>query len=334
MIPVVDARSATFADNLLDQQEDPLSVVHPYFDGYIVEPATAFQTAEDQILLPYPLNRDTAEKRYYTYRDTALDARGGTPGVTSPNLFWETVTQYDGPSYNGGEQIQSCQLPLLMEFRTYPTNQGLGLNQFDVGLTYFGASGPVPGFRAHTSGGSGEGQDIDPDLTDVALGGFNPFSNPPGGTTPPVDQLCYFGAVDFVVRVSRASSVWYTVEDPDGASIQQAVIEPAVVVPPAEEQPPGTAVQIDYRAATVLASTEPEEDALSLDAYGDFYTNGSFPKDAPNNGISFLENQSEWQSDPTLLVGAQYYQLRATFISNADSGEIPELASIGVAWGR
>ena len=65
----------------------------------------------------------------------------------------------------------------------------------------------------------------DPELEDIANGGFNPNSTPnPGAPTFGQDNQFYIGALDFVVRVSRAHSVWF---DTQGLSqFAGAVIDP------------------------------------------------------------------------------------------------------------
>ena len=81
-------------------------------------------------------------------------------------------------------------------------------------------SSSKPYFRAFSTGGidtSGNTVLVQPDNEDSANGGFNPFSLPnPGAPTPGRDDAFYFGAVDFVTRVSRSHSVWYETVDAAG----------------------------------------------------------------------------------------------------------------------
>ena len=106
------------------------------------------------------------------------------------------------------DDVETIGLPLLMEFKTFPDDQALGLNTFDVSLAV-----PVgftrPFFRAFSAGGVDQVLNeinVDPDLETRANGGYNPNSSPSGQTTPGNDVTFYVGSMDLVVRVSESAA--------------------------------------------------------------------------------------------------------------------------------
>jgi len=153
-------------------------------------------------------------------------------------------------------------------------------------------------------------------LQNVATGGFDPSSNPPGQSTMPVDNTFYIGAMDLVVRVSRVHSIW--LDSGDASPAWSAAIEPSPASLPA-----GTQVQLAYRGAMAVANVGALTDADSLDAYGEPIT-GADP--------TFFQNDHTWKDALTTLDGAQFLQVRITLISNAATNQAPYLSTLGIAW--
>ncbi|MCP3938914.1 MAG: hypothetical protein GY708_26505, partial [Actinomycetia bacterium] len=186
---------------------------------------------------------------------------------------------------------------------------------------------------------------VNPDLEESANGGYNPNSAPiPGAPTPGRDDVCYLGAMDLVVRVSRSYTVWMPATDPFDAGgnpfISPSYI-PATVEPRAEDQPTGTSIEIAYRGATLVApDTEVLADAQEMDPYGDHYPEDPSPCDGSithntdtlNLDISFLNNDMRWFEDVSMIDGSSYYQVRVTFNSNPVSGQSPRLKALAMSW--
>jgi hypothetical protein len=235
-------------------------------------------------------------------------------------------------------QVPSLGLPLLMEFRCFPAAGALGLNALDVSLAVNSSS--RPNFRAFSSGGinsSGSAVSIDPDTSNVASGGFNPLSIPPGAPTLGVDNIASLGQMDLVVRVSRLHSIWLDTLLPN------PVLAAPVLQAELGQLPPGTALQLDLRGAQGMLPLNAAlaRDAQALDAYGD-------PKLCPNSNppgvgcpqvpgacqgsVVFAPSGSAWTSQWGTLAGARWVQCRITMISNAASGERPALSGLGLAW--
>jgi hypothetical protein len=215
-----------------------------------------------------------------------------------------------------------------MEFRCYVDTGALGLNAFDISLAT--NSSARPNFRAFSTGGYNTNNDPvykDPDLEDAADGGFNPASNPPGATTPGVDNSFYIGQVDLVTRISRSHSIWFD-SSLTNPSYQDPVVEPAP-----EDLPSGTSIVIDYRGATITSinpTTQPDT-ILSNPGQIDLY--GEQVSGSPGT-INFLNGDSGWKQNISDIDGAQFFQLRMTFISNAATDMTPWLSTLGFAYGE
>ena len=145
-----------------------------------------------------------------------------------------------------------------------------------------------------------------------------------------MDNTLYFGSLDLVTRISRAYSVWYEAQGAAGT----AKFAPVIVEPAADLQPPGTSLELAYRAASSITPAvlaDATGDATKIDHYGDMYADASLNRDVPNPGISFLGGM-DWRSDLSELDGAAYYQVRATFVANPESGLVPNLSGLGFSW--
>jgi hypothetical protein len=330
--------SSPFARNIL---EDPLGpapqvVVHDRQFGYRIEQIDMwFLDPSSTPLMPWPFNhRDDPAAPYltYTWRDTAVLAVGGERGAGMP-LAVEArppLSLYGPKSpgfmYSVG-RVPTIGLPLLMEFRCYPTSLGIGVNGFNASL----ANGalPTPNFRCYSSGGydtSYQPVIKNPDDEDSPSGGFNPGSRPPGRPTRRVaENLFYFGAIETVIRVSRACSVWI---EPEGGSPDYYA---PIVEPDPALQPAGTEVLFEYRGATGHTGDPNElfrlKSADFLDAYGDVRRNSPVKP-------QFLGDENAWYADIDDVDGCRFLQIRFTFLNNIEPGvELnPELSAIGIAY--
>ena len=323
-----------FDGNLLDPAGDPLSVVHEKHRGYTIDPADLFTASTGTPMLPWPLNRDLPleEYRYWTWRDTSVQARGAPGGAGADTRRLMQVTGQQRPTSYPPSMVPSIGLPLLMEFRCYPDAGALGLNGLSVALAV--NSSARPSFRAFSTGGydvSGLPILVDPDNEPMAQGGFNPNSHPPGAKTPPLDNAFYHGQADLVVRVSRVVTKWLDVGSGQTASFAGTLLEPGGAA-----QPAGTRVLLAFRGASDVGSTgtpPAQEDARNYDAYGDENgLNGSPQGCGCLITPAFLGGDATWKSDSSSIDGARYFQLRATFVSNTETLATPELSGLGVAY--
>ncbi len=310
-----------FTENILNDPLSPQKIVHPRALGYVVNPADLFHSATGTPLMPYPLNQGPGPLTTYTWRDTAALSDGAPDGAgipldieAGPPLFLEPVAGAVAPS----GQVPSFGLPLLMEFRCYPSNSGLGLNSLDVSLAVNSSAQPY--FRVFSAGGintAGLPVVKNPDLELVPSGGFNPFSLPPGQPTPGADSTFYIGQLDLVIRVSRGHTVWI-----DTLATAPTYLKPAVEPEPAL-QPQATQVVIDYRGADGFSGAGSAPfDASQLDPYGDVET----------GSVLFHNGIGTWSDDITDVNGARYLQMRFTFLNAVATGLTAELSSVGVAF--
>ncbi|MFT7478245.1 MAG: hypothetical protein ACI80N_001524, partial [Gammaproteobacteria bacterium] len=303
---------------------------------------------------------------YYTWRDTGILTRGGvigsgpgTPIEVPPYTFHvATSNGFDGTCLITDntltsdvrweeDSIQSVALPLLMEFRCFPDNGAASSNMLDTTVTQNINFRPF--FRAHSTGGVGAtgSVEIDPDLESVANGGFNPSSFPANQATPGNDRTTYVGSMDLVVRISRSYSIWRRASEAGtpGTNFLNPKYGVPVVEPVNADQPSGTSIQIALRGATAITNFGPNametQNALSLDAYGDWYapnSDGNRSTFDPNVRVSPYNNDISWHdadpdiANPTGLDGAQYYQVRITFQANPVSGLVPSLSALGISW--
>lgn len=282
-----------FGANALDLAEDPPVVVSPRERGYTIEPGDVSLAPNGMALLPLPVNQGVpaAQRRTYTYRDTALHARGGTAAVGVPALRVGQVTGVQ-PSLPGagcavpgaphplyasgtGPDVRSAGLPLLVDVRCYPAAGTSSQNLFNHSWAHVvpgstpQVSSNLPGFRAFSAGGvnqAGATILVDPDAQSSASGGFDPTSTPPGAPLPGVDNVVYHGAADLVTRVSRMHSIFFpayaAVEGPDATpediagdpTYQDPTYHEPVVVP--ADQPAGTQVRLSFRATRQIAGID------------------------------------------------------------------------------
>jgi hypothetical protein len=323
----------TYTVNLLDPVNDPQKIVHEKFRGYTINPADLTQTVTGTLVMPYPLNRDLpiAEHTFYTWRDTALQARGGAQGGGADNNVLCQVFGVGKCGLMSAGQVETIGMPILMEFRCYPDVEALGLNALDISLA--ANSSARPDFRAFSTGGQSQSGPVirDPDTETDANGGFNPNSNPPGAATWGLDNTFYIGALDFVTRVSRTYSVWFPVTP---AEITNPGFNPPVTEPRPEDQPNGTDLVLAFRGASAITNQSVLDDANTLDGYGDHYADPSASRDlaGANVGVTFLNGDTTWHTEVSDLNGATFYQVRVTFHSNPETATDAELSALGLTW--
>jgi Bacterial Ig-like domain len=330
--------TATYAENYLADADNPPMIVHPRELGFLVSSSEVFTSTTGTTMVHFPMNRTVApeDKRYYTWRDTAIQTWGGrNPAGT--NLAGPGVPVFVDVTLSGagvaGDQygeaapnevippgIPTVGLPLLMEFRCYP-GESLSVNNFDVSIAI--NSSPRPFFRAFSTGGfNPQGTPIikNPDSEGNPTGGFNgnPQLGQIGAATNPRDPTVYIGQLDLVTRVSRVHTVLFNTQqgNPDYAG--------AVLEPRANLQPLGTAVVVAYRGddSASLPSTSPYFDTADMDVYGE-------PLAATN---ALLVDNQIWSTDINKNDGQRFVQLRLSFISNPITELSPTLSGIGVAW--
>jgi hypothetical protein len=317
-----------FADNVLADPLSPQKTVHTRSLGYLVRPVDLFLASNGISMLPLPLNRSGAPDSFYTWRDTAIQSKAGADGGGIP-IFFDPRKPTGGIAPAG--QVPSSGLPLLMEFRCYPSSSATGLNAFDVSVATpltIPAAGlfvapPRPNFRVYSSGGvdlTGGAVFKNPDLEVSPSGGFNPYILPAGQTSKwDGDNISYLGQLDVVIRVSRVHTVWMN------AQTTSTQFAPAVVEPDPGSQPAGTDIVIEYRGAAGFSGTAAGSvpfDARNLDAYGEINTTTAT--------ANFFSGSNTWKLDPAELDGAQYLQARFTFLNDIDQRLSPVLSALGI----
>ena len=301
----------TFASNVL---EPSTSVVHSRERGYQVQPLDLFQTASGTMLAPWPMNKGVGPSQfdYWTWRDTAVTDVAGPNGQGVDTLTLINTTGAGATIY-GPDQVPTIGLPLLMEFKSWPNGSALGTNRVMMGM---GNTVGLPYFRAWSGGfvsDTGQVNAIDPDQATIAQGGLDPAGN----SIPGTDVGVMYGQADFVVRVSRAHTVWFDA----GAS---STFVPPELTPALHELPNGTQVEIAYRGATGVTNPSAAADATTLDPYGN--------PSAGQFGVLFVNNDASWHPDVSAIGGARYVQMRITLVSNAATGLVPEVTSLGLAY--
>lgn len=321
-------------------------------------------------LMPYPMNRQNVSPEnfeYYTWRDTSILNRAGPQGFGADVRALATVGALEcngapNPTTYEINQVRTLALPLLMEFKCFPDNAAVGLNGLRTRFALATERNPI--FRVYSTGGfksSGAAFVKNPDAQDVATGGFNGAT---GNAVPGDDNTVMIGQLDIVVRVSRVHSIWLdTRATPSGLTSPPGIPDffDPIVEPRPDEQPNGTSVVFAYRGASKIAipamddpmtpANEEEEllDARLYDAYGDPVVTrvieGPTCPDNPNMLTTHLltettsnfspvfypsPNNEEWTDNLQDLDGAEYLQVRITFVSNAMTGLSPELSTLAI----
>jgi hypothetical protein len=307
-----------FDENVLES--GGARVIHARELGYRIRASDLFATSSGMRVLPMPLER-AGRAEPFTWRDTSQQGLGGEGGGGIPL----EIEKIDDPSIVPGSlagpgSVPSFGLPLLMEFRCFPSTSALGQNGFQTAAAAFGQLFPT--FRVHSTGGIGVGAvtvRVDPDQAVTPTGGFNPTSNPPGRPTRPNDPAFYFGQIDTVTRVTRVHTVWF-----DSGSADPDWSDP-LLTPRADELPNGTSIRLEFRGAdSIQATGGAEHDAARLDVYGE-----------PTAGfVAYPAGDRSWKSDIDALDGLRHVQVRITFVNDTQSGQSPTLDSLALAFRR
>jgi hypothetical protein len=302
-------------------------VVHNRALGYIINPAELFNATSGTPMIPYPFNQGGGSDVTYTWRDTSILAKGADGDPAQKGIPMEC--EFAAGVINGGQigdlggprNVPSFGLPLLIEIRCHPSNQGLGFNLFGVAIGNASAV-PVPAFRAFSSGGVntlGNQEEVLPDAELAPRGGFNPLGTPPGARTRfVVDSIFYLGQLDTVVRISRVHTVWL-----DAGQSVAPIWRPAVLEPSLSSQPTGTNIIIDYRAAFgfVGSGTQPF-DGTMLDPYGN-----TDPLGAPQP-----QQPTDWSRDIGVGDNRRFLQVRLTYVNNIETRTGAELDALALPY--
>jgi hypothetical protein len=201
--------------------------------------------------------------------------------------FWHNGKNYqmvrtDQDDRNTGGLLGSIALPLLADFEVHPDDENLplgrgyrasGANGWQIALAVFNFA--QPNFRAFSAGGLGPGGQINrlfPSSTSwrFAHGGYDLT----GGRTPWGDNSVYWAQIDFLKRRSVATAGFVDLLDPHrmpvdasdprlGPYVQnlqpdsilppnQAPLYVAMMDPPADLQPLGTEVVVEFRGAGIV----------------------------------------------------------------------------------
>jgi hypothetical protein len=313
--------TSAFDDNILgfptvDEVEVFRSVYSPR--------AINLYSANGVVYLPFPAFDQT-----YTWRDTGIpqDFLGGTQAsIGSPNQQYLVDNGLTAPFWLP-EQVPSIGLSLLLRFRCYPFADRLGLNNFTT--TQMQPASALPAFRMFSAGGqdgSAEWFRVQPD--NPAQGGTAPSGGfLPGGARTPTqfDTLLYWLNADFVVRVSRVYTHWFDFGDVlDVGAVRGVILEPEN-----PDQPSGTSLLVEYRGSVQvghqgnpLINPSPLTTAdVPFDGYGD------------SLGVGTVSTPGPWTANFADLEGQQYkyFQVRITFIANAELGTQPKLDGLGIA---
>ncbi len=331
-----------FAANVFNQEGLSQEIVHEAQLGYAINPIDRFVASSGRIMMPFPWNqgRSVGDFLTYTWRDTRSQALGG-PGSRGLPLCIEIgqpLFLEDGPPrrIRMENDVPTFGLPLLMEFRCFPSDSGVGLNAFDISLA--SNSSIFPYFRTYSTGGIdrfGNPQQVQPDLEDRPMGGFNPSSAPPGQRTPSADPSFYIGQLDYIVRLSQVHTCWIDAR-PSPAFDGDIDYSSPTILPPPVQQPPGTLATLEFRGATQLLDMGAAAfDASSIDIYGDVFEIQTLTDQGCNQCIRdlgtviYLNNDAGWKSNMDDIDGASFFQVRITFLNNVESQQVARLKAMG-----
>lgn len=307
-------RNSDFDDNILGfPGVDEVLVADGAYD---LTPGDLFTSTSGRPYLPWQhLDRS------YTWRDTGIppNLTGGDLGAGVPP---DTIGL--GNKLYAAGALPSVALPLLARFRCYPRGNFFGTNGAQVQLMV--GSSALPAFRVFSSGGrdaGGNWHQVIPD--DRGSGGLDPqggYSTTTGARTKAYGAELYWHQVDFVLRISRVYTHWFTF----GGTLDSFTAP--MMRPELAALPPGTAVELEFRGSDLVTQTYcsgygPLTAADVLDAYGDLEPGACGNVNAPG----------PWTTDLQDLLGmARFFQMRFTFVSNIELDLEPELQALGFCW--
>ncbi|QDU68785.1 Ig-like domain-containing protein [Engelhardtia mirabilis] len=352
--------TASFDENFLEDALAGPQLMHPRQLGFAVSSSDVFVSTTGSPMLQMPWNQASSEtdKTFFTWRNNAVQSYGnlngdsligsGAPteqevavlGLSTPSgdVFGPSIK--DSNSADTPLGIPSVGLPLLMEYRCYPSEE-TSLNNFDVSIAV--TSSPRPFFRAFSTGGTNAGGLVvnkDPDLQTDPTGGFNgnPAIAPLGQPTAPRDPTVYMGQMDVVIRLSRVYTILMDAEQNPliGVGNSPYSYVAAVVEPTAAQQPGGTSVTFNWRGDNIssLVGQEAMLDASRLDVYGEPIIGPLSGNGQVADNPRFPWSDPSWKGSLADVAGKRFVQTRITFIGNTASELNPTLNSYGLAFFR
>lgn len=348
--PASGLTESSFVANIHDAANHPASTLVD--SPYTVNAANAFTAPSGIAMLPYPNFQQT-----YTWRDTsyAPNVAGAPHGVgVNPEQFFALqpgIPSPPSPIHITPERpyvsfgAPSVALPLLFDFRTYPSNDQntFGLNGFRAAIAV--NSSVRPNFRVFSQGGinaQGIPVVVNPDTATAPTGGFSSPGGPggpPGAVTPPGDSTVEFGRVDFAVRESRVYSHFLQMTSSPAST--PTFSDASVVIVAASAG--SSKVKLSFRGAT-LATAGSVTDARCFDAYGHPYSSmvpvkGVFPTiPQPEPGLAIgivpvgVTPVFGFTDDLATLSGKRFLQLRITFENDIAQNLQPTLSAVGIAF--
>ncbi len=336
---------ATFQDNYADLVAEPPTVVGAKQDGFTLSPLNLKSTSTGMIIHPLPMNfnKPVTQYTYWTWRDTTKSFVGGANSGGYDVKRYLFLGGVGIPDLYPQSKVPTLGLPMLIEFRAYPNATTFAQNQF---RTAFGPTSILPIFRAWVSG-SFSGNPFNPDLATNATGGGT------GSGLPGLDNTFYYGQADFVVRISRAFTLFF---DTGSANLfADPVLEPDL-----GSQPANTQIVLAYRGASsitpAIVGQTPWEDSTKYNPYGDSWTFTLFgalgsqchclfvppqvtgtcavtPTLVPNCGFTpAFVNGANWKEQISQIGNSRYVQTRLTLVSNTQTGLGPALSGLGFAF--
>ncbi|QDU68789.1 Ig-like domain-containing protein [Engelhardtia mirabilis] len=350
--------SDPFDSNFLSDPKGGPFVVHPRELGFAISSSDVVAASTGMPVLQMPWNDGLSEsdKTFFTWRDTAVQTfgnvddsgallGGGVPTfqeaailglLIPPGDVWGPGIPDTGPINPIG--VPSPGLPLLMEYRCYPT-ESISLNAFDMSMAV--AVAPVPHFRAFSTGGTNTtGQVVikDPDLQSDPTGGFDTTAGNEGQPTIARDDMFYMGQMDIVIRTSRVYTILMDAEQQPTFALgtKPYVYEAMVMRPSPSEQPVGTSVIPAWRGQNIVSlNAHPAMiDGTQMDVFGEPEMGPlGDPMGTPLNN-PFPWSDPTWHDSLSDMNGLRFVQSRLTFIGNTKSGVTASLDSYGLAFSR
>ncbi len=298
---------------------DPRDELIVFDRDYRISDINKYLNDGSYFMLPWP-EFDTT----YTWRDTTMPKpdgstlKGGGGGAGAPP---KVLGQ---PQVYPNTKIPSIGLPLLMRFRCYPRGQEFGFNGFQVQIMV--GSSALPAFRVFSAGGR-DGQNqwhlVRPDLPPEGVSPTGGYNTTTGATTKAFGPELYWGQVDFVTRISRVYTHWFSF----GGTL--ASITPITVEPSPSQQLSGTSVLVEFRGTDLVDvvgcvdEADPLSSTVDFDAYGDY-----------EGACGVVSTPGAWTSEVSDLLAENpaFFQLRFTFVSNIVQDLSPLLDAVGFAW--